>query len=116
MIFTPIKLDKMRNVVLGFQALQEFKKITGKSLTKIDFESADLDVESIVPAIFYAGLKHEDKELTLEKTNLLEKIDLNIELLTEEDKTNLKNGIRLYGNEALATWKENYTSWFKVLD
>ena len=68
MIFTPIKLDKMRNVVLGFQALQEFKKITGKSLTKIDFESADLDVESIVPAIFYAGLKHEDKELTLEKT------------------------------------------------
>ena len=50
------------------------------------------------------------KELTLEKTNLLEKIDLNIELLTEEDKTNLKNGIRLYGNEALATWKENYTS------
>ena len=44
MIFTPIKLDKMRNVVLGFQALQEFKKITGKSLTKIDFESADLDV------------------------------------------------------------------------
>ena len=68
MIFTPIKLDKMRNVVLGFQALQEFKKITGKSLTKIDFESEELDVESIVPAIFYAGLKHEDKELTLEKT------------------------------------------------
>ena len=68
MIFTPIKLDKMRNVVLGFQALQEFKKITGNSLTKIDFESEELDVESIVPAIFYAGLKHEDKELTLEKT------------------------------------------------
>ena len=35
MIYTPVKLDKSRNVVLGFQALQEFKKITGKSLTKI---------------------------------------------------------------------------------
>lgn len=68
MIFTPIKLDKMRNIVLGFSALQEFKRITGKSLTKIDFESNEIDVEEIVPVIFYAGLKHEDKELTLEKT------------------------------------------------
>lgn len=68
MIFTSVKLDKMRNIVLGFKAMQEFKAITGKSLTKIDFESEDLEIESIVPVIFYAGLKHEDKELTLEKT------------------------------------------------
>lgn len=68
MIYTPVKLDKSRNVVLGFQALQEFKKITGESLTKINFESDDLEVESVIPAIFYAGLKHEDKELTYEKT------------------------------------------------
>ena len=68
MIFTPIKLDKMRNVVIGFKALQEFKNITGKSLTKIDFEGDDLEVEGIIPVIFYAGLKHEDEKLTLEKT------------------------------------------------
>lgn len=72
MIFTPIQLDKMRNIVLGFKALQEFKNITGKSLTKIDFEG-DVEVEEIVPVIFYAGLKHEDKELTLDKvTELLD--------------------------------------------
>ena len=68
MIFTPIKLDKMRNIVLGFKAMQEFKNITGKSLTKLDFEDENLEVETIVPVIFYAGLKHEDKELTVEKT------------------------------------------------
>lgn len=73
MIFTSIKLDKMRNVVIGFKALQEFKNITGKSLTKIDFENEDLDVEGIIPIIFYAGLKHEDDSLTLDKvTELLD--------------------------------------------
>lgn len=75
MIFTPIKLDKMRNVMLGFRALQEFKNITGKSLTKINFEDENsFDVEEIIPAIFYSGLKHEDNELTLEKvTELIDK-------------------------------------------
>ena len=71
MIFTTVKLDKARNIVLGFKAMQEFKNITGKSLTKIDFESEDLEVEEIVPVIFYAGLKHEDNSLTLEKTTEL---------------------------------------------
>lgn len=68
MIFTPVKLDKMRNVVIGFKALQEFKKITGQSLEKIDFESEEVDMFEIIPIMFYVGLKHEDKELTLEKT------------------------------------------------
>ena len=45
MIFTPIKLDKMRNIVLGFKAMQEFKNITGKSLTKLDFED---EIASII--------------------------------------------------------------------
>lgn len=71
MIFTTVKLDKARNIVLGFKAMQEFKNITGMSLTKIDFESEDLEVEEIVPVIFYAGLKHEDNSLTLEKTTEL---------------------------------------------
>lgn len=72
MIFTPITLDKSRNIVLGFRAMQEFKNITGQSLTKIKFEDeSSFDIEEIVPAIFYAGLKHEDKELTLEKVTQL---------------------------------------------
>lgn len=50
------------------------------------------------------------KELTTDKVNLIERIDLNLELLTEDDKENLKDGVRLYGEEELAIWKENYTS------
>ena len=68
MTFTTVKLDKARNIVLGFKAMQEFKNITGKSLTKINFEYENLEVEEIVPVIYYAGLKHEDEKLTLEKT------------------------------------------------
>jgi hypothetical protein len=57
---------------MGFRGLQLFKKITGKSLAKLDIENNDM--EDFVPAIFYAGLVHEDKELTLEiTTDLIDK-------------------------------------------
>jgi len=68
-MYTPITLDKARNVMLGFEALQVFKKITGKSLMKVDFENED--IEELIPTIFYAGLIHEDKELTVEATTKL---------------------------------------------
>jgi hypothetical protein len=68
-MYTPVKLDKTRNILLGFEALSLFKKITGKSLMKIDFDNED--IEELIPLIFYVGLKHEDKELTLEETTAL---------------------------------------------
>jgi len=69
MNYIPIKLDKTRNMLMGFGALQLFKKITGKSLSKIDYEKEDM--EDYIPALFFSGLAHEDKELTLEKTTEL---------------------------------------------
>lgn len=69
MNYIPIKLDKTRNMLMGFGALQLFKKITGKSLAKLDYEKEDM--EDYIPALFYSGLVHEDKELTLEKTTEL---------------------------------------------
>ncbi len=50
------------------------------------------------------------KELTEDKLNFIERLDLNLELLGEEDREALKLGIRLYGPEELASWKENYMS------
>ena len=44
MTFTTVKLDKERNIVLGFKAMQEFKNITGKSLTKINFHLQNLSL------------------------------------------------------------------------
>ncbi|HRR51164.1 MAG TPA: hypothetical protein P5252_05010 [Candidatus Cloacimonas sp.] len=69
MNYIPIKLDKTRNMLMGFGALQLFKKITGKSLAKFDYENED--IEDYIPALFFAGLVHEDKELTLEKATEL---------------------------------------------
>lgn len=69
MNYLPIQLDKTRNFLMGFRGLQIFKKITGKSLAKFDYENED--IEDYLPVIFYAGLAHEDKELTLEKTTEL---------------------------------------------
>lgn len=71
-MYTPIQLDKTRNMMLGFGAMMIFKGITGTSLAKIDFENGDF--EDYIPALFYCGLVHEDKDLTLEKvTELIDK-------------------------------------------
>jgi hypothetical protein len=69
MNYIPIKLDKTRNFLMGFKGMQIFKKITGKSLAKLDYENEDM--EDYIPALFFAGLAHEDKELTPEKTTEL---------------------------------------------
>lgn len=68
-MYIPVKLDKERNILMGFEALQLFKQIHGTSMMKVNFEEED--VEELVPLIFYVGLKHEDKELTLEETTRL---------------------------------------------
>ncbi len=69
MVYIPIELDKTRNLLLGFQGLQKFKKITGKSLSRLDYKNEDM--EDYMPAILHCALIHEDKELTLEKTTEL---------------------------------------------
>ncbi|MCE5226706.1 MAG: hypothetical protein LLG05_12720 [Porphyromonadaceae bacterium] len=69
MSYFPIELDKARNLLLGFEALQLFKKMTGKSLAKLDYENEDF--EDFIPTMIYCGLVHEDKELTLEETTRL---------------------------------------------
>lgn len=74
MAYIPVKLDKTRNLLFGFGALQLFKSMYGKSLMKIDLVNDEL--EEIIPLMFYVGLKHEDSELTLEKT--IELIDLHL--------------------------------------
>lgn len=76
MSYIPIKLDKTRNLLFGFGALQMFKSINGKSLMKVDFENED--IEDVIPTMIYCGLKHEDDELTLEKT--VELIDTHLGL------------------------------------
>lgn len=68
-MFIPVQLDKTRNLMIGFGGMQLFKKITGKSLAKLDYENTD--IEDYIPLLFHCGFVHEDKELTLEQTTML---------------------------------------------
>ena len=59
-----IELDRPRTLRYGMNALIKIEELIGKSLAKLDFEEMAIkDLRTIV----YAGLFHEDKELTPEK-------------------------------------------------
>lgn len=49
-------------------------------------------------------------ELTEDKMNLIELLDVDIELLSEEDKNKLEKGIKVYGKDELSSLIEDYNS------
>ncbi|SHF16270.1 hypothetical protein [Caloramator proteoclasticus] len=63
-MFVPVQLDKMRNLRYGMKAISLIEKKFGKSISKIDMD--DMTMEEIATFI-WAGLVHEDKELTPDK-------------------------------------------------
>jgi len=64
MSYYPIKLDKMRNFRYGMKALSLIEKKLQKPLSKIDWDNLTMEDAAI---IIWAGLVHEDKDLTPEK-------------------------------------------------
>lgn len=63
-MFIPIKLDKMRNFRYGMKAISLMEKKLGKPAAKINFEEMTMEE---VATVVWAGLAHEDKELTPDK-------------------------------------------------
>lgn len=63
-IFTPFVLDKARNLRFGMKALSLVEKKLGVNIAKIDFEN--LTMEQLATFI-WAGLTHEDNDLTPDK-------------------------------------------------
>lgn len=63
-MFYPIQLDKARNFRYGMKALSLIEKKLKKPISKIDLDN--LTMEEIAVFI-WAGLVHEDKELTPDK-------------------------------------------------
>jgi len=64
MSFYPIQLDKMRNFRYGMKALHLIEKKLGKPIAKIDMENLTMEDAA---TLIWAGLQHEDKDLTPEK-------------------------------------------------
>ena len=66
------ELDKVRNIRFGHKQIKKAEKLTGKKFTKLMSEEEGIGTEDIEKLLF-AGLSHEDKELTLDKvTDLLD--------------------------------------------
>lgn len=69
-MFTPVTLDKERNFRYGMKALSLIEKKLKKNIGQIDFNN--LSIEETM-TILWAGLYHEDKELTVD--SLMDIID-----------------------------------------
>ena len=63
-MFFPVKLDKMRNFRYGMKAISLIEKKLGKPIGKVDMENLTMEDTAVM---IWAGLVHEDKDLTLEK-------------------------------------------------
>jgi hypothetical protein len=63
-MFTPIKLDKVRNFRYGMKAISLIEKALNTSVSKLDFDNLTMEDTA---TIVWAGLVHEDKDLTPEK-------------------------------------------------
>lgn len=67
-MFYPIKLDKMRNFRYDMRAIDRIEKAFGKPLMKIEeLQDASLLTAEQTATLMWAGLTHEDKDLTPDK-------------------------------------------------
>lgn len=64
MSYTPVELDKVRNFRYGMKAISTIEKKFKKPISKVDFENMTMEDTA---TIIWAGLVHEDKNLTVEK-------------------------------------------------
>ena len=64
MSYYPIQLDKSRNFRYGMKAISLIEKKLKKPVAKIDMENLTMEDVAIM---IWAGLQHEDKDLTPDK-------------------------------------------------
>jgi len=77
MSYTPIELDKVRNFRYGMRAISLIEKKFKKPVSKIDMDSLTMEETA---TIIWAGLQHEDSNLTPDK--VMDLIDEHSNLLT----------------------------------
>jgi hypothetical protein len=62
-MYTPVKLDKIRNFRYGMKALSQIEKLLKTPISKLDFDNL---TQEELATIICCGLLHEDKSLTPE--------------------------------------------------
>lgn len=63
-MFTPVELDKIRNFRYGMKPISLIEGKFGKKLAEIDMENLSMEETAV---LIWAGLVHEDKDLTPDK-------------------------------------------------
>jgi hypothetical protein len=63
-MYTPITLDKVRNFRYGMKAISMIEKQLKINISKLDFNSLTMEDTA---TLVWAGLVHEDKDLTVDK-------------------------------------------------
>lgn len=92
------------------------KKYSGWNVTEFSEDEFTLYREIDANCDDHYVLKEEDgyiavyNELTDEISNLVEKTEIDINLLREEDKNELQEGIKIYGKEELTSLMEDFES------
>lgn len=76
-MYYPIQLDKSRNLRYGMKALSLIEKKFKKPISKLDMENLTMEDTAV---IIWAGLAHEDRELTPER--VMDLIDDHSDLTT----------------------------------
>ena len=76
--FIAINLDKPRRLRYGMGASIEFEQLSGMKMTAIGDDEMSMQT---VATLLYCGLKHEDKDLSLEK--VIEIVDDHADSVTD---------------------------------
>lgn len=76
-MYTPIKLDKTRNFRYGMKAIDLIEKELKINISNLDLDKLTMNDTA---TIMWAGLVHEDKELTPDK--IMELIDEHSDIVT----------------------------------
>lgn len=82
-MYTPILLDRTRNLRYGMKAISIIEKTLKTNIAKLDFDNLTMEDTA---TIIWAGLSHEDKELTPSK--IMDLID---------EFSNIQSAIELMG-------------------
>lgn len=76
-MYYPIQLDKSRNFKYGMKAISLVEKKLKKPMSKVDFNEITMEDAAI---LIWAGLQHEDRDLTPDK--VMDLIDDNSNIAT----------------------------------
>ncbi len=79
-MYTPIKMDKIRNFRYGMTAISKIEKKLKQPISKIDFNNLTMEDTA---TIVWAGLVHEDSDLTPQKVMNLVDEHSNIKTVVE---------------------------------